>query len=112
MPKLSLARLDDGFEWVDILPPELLTDDLRKRYHRFSMVDPPPALDELGTFDLVRAQHVLEHLGFEDGGRFIGNCLRIMHKDSVLLLTVPDLRRHLEWYQSGYITQNGFRSWA
>ena len=108
----SGGRFDDGFECVDVLPPELLTDDMRSRYHRFSMVDPSPDLEDLGTFDLVRAQHVLEHLSWEDGGRFIANCLRIMHSDSVLLITVPDLRRHIEWYQSGYQDQSGFRSWA
>ncbi|MCV7143094.1 class I SAM-dependent methyltransferase [Mycolicibacterium fortuitum] len=97
---------------MDILPPELLGEDMRRRYHRFSMVDPPPDLEKLGTYDLVRAQHVLEHMSWEDGGRFVTNCLRIMHKDSVLLLTVPDLRRHIEWYESGYQEPSEFRAWA
>jgi hypothetical protein len=107
------GRLDEGFEFIDTYPVELLSSNLQNRYFRMSIVDPPPNFTErLGKFDLVRAQHVVEHLSYEDGRRFVENCAKLMSSGSVLLVTVPDLRRHIDWYLAGYREQHRFRAWA
>src|SRR5689334_15149846 len=109
----SGGQAADGFVFVDIHRVELLRPELQSRYHRMSMVDPPADFAaRLGQFDLVRAQHVLEHMDYEEGGRFLGNCATLMPSGSILLLTVPDLRRHIEWYLAGYPDPDGFRAWA
>lgn len=107
------GQADDGFVLVDTYRVELMSRELQSRYHRMSMVDPPADfVERLGQFDFVRAQHVVEHMDYEEGGRFLENCAKLMPSGSILLLTVPDLRRHIEWYLAGYPDQNGFRAWA
>lgn len=57
---------------------------------------------EIGTFDLVRMQHVFEHFSFEEGLALLDICDRLLLPDGYLLITVPDLRKHIRLYMSGY----------
>lgn len=104
------GRFDDGFEYVDILPPS----KKRLKYHKINVIEASDKeLASLGKFDLIRMQHFLEHLEFEDGLKLLKRLPLMMAKDSYLLITVPDLRIHIKSYLKGsYNKWGGFGWWA
>lgn len=108
------GRFDKGFEYLDVFPEGFIPAAHRALYHRLDVINATDhKIDELGKFDLVRLQHVLEHFSFEDGHRALVNVGRLLRRGGHLLITVPDLRRHLSEYQSsGYRDWDGFKAWA
>lgn len=43
------------------------------------------------SFDVVYHSHILEHFSKEDGYHFIRECYRILNKDGIIRIAVPDL---------------------
>jgi len=87
---------DEGFEYLDWFPPEKLPPELASRYHQGDILEISGGLASLGTFDLVRMQHVFEHFSFEEGLQVLKSCGRLLKKDGFLLITVPDLRIYVK----------------
>lgn len=110
----SGGRADPGFDLLDTFPAELFRSLETHAYYRADIVNLADAMaDHFATYDLVRAQHVLEHLTFEDGLRAIVNCARFLKPGGVLIATVPDLAIHARWYlEGGYRAQSDYVSYA
>jgi predicted SAM-dependent methyltransferase len=68
--------------------------------------------EKLGKFDLIRMQHVFEHFSYEEGRQVLKNCAKLLEKNGVILITVPDLRIHIRHYLKGTYKKWGFRWWA
>jgi predicted SAM-dependent methyltransferase len=108
------GRFDPGFEYLDILPDASVSKEIQQKYHRASIVDlSDGTIESLGTFDLVRLQHTLEHFDFEDGLQALANCARLLREGGYLLIAVPDLEIHIQHYlHDSYKDWQGFQSWA
>lgn len=105
---------EEGFHYIDIFPEGLVRDDIRRRYRRVDIAKASDAqLEEIGRYDLVRMQHTLEHLTYEEGGQALRNCVKILDPGGFILITTPDLRVHIERYANGlYREWDGFQTWA
>jgi SAM-dependent methyltransferase len=75
-------------------------------------------LKSLGTFDLVRLQHVFEHFSFQEGQIVLQRCAILLRPGGFLLLSVPNLRFHIAgyligpmWYRLIYPSYPNFTRW-
>ena len=50
------------------------------------------------TYDLVYHSHVLEHFSKNDGKKLLEECFRVLKKDGVLRIAIPDLERIVKNY--------------
>ena len=108
------GNFEDGFDYLDIFAEDIVEPHLRLRYHRVDILNSDSAaFSELGVYDLVRLQHTLEHFSLEEARQVLINCAALLERGGVLLITVPDLRVHIEKYLSdGYKDWEGFKDWA
>ena len=60
------------------------------------------------TIDIVYSSHTLEHFSRDDGRRFIAECHRVLRKDGILRIVVPDLRHIVIEYIEGRIHADDF----
>jgi len=60
------------------------------------------------TIDIVYSSHTLEHFSRNDGRRFIAECHRVLRKDGILRIVVPDLRHIVIEYIEGRIHADDF----
>lgn len=78
-------------DWVNLdhrpTSPHVRHFDIRK---------PLPFPD--GTVDAVYASHVLEHLDMAEGRRLLAECRRILKRDGVVRIVVPDLEDMCRFY--------------
>jgi predicted SAM-dependent methyltransferase len=79
----------DAWVNVDIEPsaPGVIQADFRARL----------PFDD-GEFDAVYHSHVLEHLPAEQGDAFLGECLRVLKRDGIIRVVVPDLEQIARLY--------------
>ena len=56
---------------------------------------------EDGMIDNIYSSHTFEHLRYEDGDKFLNECIRVLKIGGGIRLVVPNLRLHIE----DYITQ-------
>ncbi len=110
----SGGNFEDGFYYLDTFPEGMVDERFRKRYFRADLLNSSDLkLKELGTFDLVRLQHTFEHFTPEEGLRVLQTCARLLNDGGYILISVPDLRVHIEKYRNGgYADWKGFRWWA
>lgn len=52
-----------------------------------------------GEFDVVYHSHMLEHLGHEEGERFLGECHRVLAPSGILRVVVPDFGIFVDEYE-------------
>jgi SAM-dependent methyltransferase len=71
-------------------PPDVFLHDLRR---------PFPWRD--ASAGAIYASHLLEHLGREDGARFLRECHRVLAPGGILRVVVPDLRAIVDGYREG-----------
>lgn len=57
-----------------------------------------PYADE--SFEVVYHSHVLEHFSKNDGKKFIGECYRVLKREGILRIGVPDLQKIIQEYTS------------
>lgn len=50
-------------------------------------------------FDVVYHSHVLEHFAKKDAGAFLSECYRVLKKDGIIRVAVPDLEQIINEYQ-------------
>ena len=60
------------------------------------------------TIDIVYSSHALEHFSREDGRRFLSECHRVLHKNGIIRIVVPDLRHDVVEYTEGRIHADDF----
>jgi predicted SAM-dependent methyltransferase len=108
------GNFEKNFYYLDIFPIGVIDPKIRKRYFRADIVNvSSKELKVLGKFDLVRMQHVFEHFSFEDGQKALKNCARLLKNGGVLLISVPDLKIHLDkYFQGKYKDLSEFQAWA
>ena len=87
--KVKLFKLD----WND----KIYIHDLTKKF---------PWNDS--TIDVIYSSHTLEHLSKNQGQRFLAECYRVLRKDGVIRIVVPDLRQVLNEYNEGLIKAEDF----
>lgn len=101
---IGSSLFNEGFYCLNIHSPSLVKDELRERYFQYDVVTlNQEQLQNLGKFDLIRMQHVFEHFSLEDGQNVLKNCLELLVPDGYLIITVPDLRIHIQSYLDGYM---------
>ena len=52
-----------------------------------------------GTFEVVYHSHVLEHFSKYDGKKFLQECFRVLKKDGIIRIAIPDLQKIIVAYQ-------------
>jgi len=107
-------NFEDGFLYLDALPKSLVNRKNRKKYFKINLFNPTTQqLRLLGKFDLIRMQHVLEHFSFEEGVIVLRNVAKLLRKDGIILITVPDLKINLQKYsKKEYKNWEAFNWWA
>ena len=58
--------------------------------------------------DVIYSSHTLEHFSREDGRAFLTECHRVLRKDGILRIVVPDLRRNVLAYLEGQVPADDF----
>ena len=53
------------------------------------------------SVDIVYCSHTLEHFSREDGVRFLNECHRVLKKDGIIRIIVPDFRYFVYEYLKG-----------
>ncbi|MBI1286917.1 MAG: methyltransferase domain-containing protein [Flavobacteriales bacterium] len=109
------GSFSDGFFFADLYPPEEANDKLRDHYFQFNATldHPTEKFESMGKFDLIRMQHVLEHLPIETLPKAFENFHRLMNDEGWILITVPDLRLMAKMYlRSALDTPSAFSEWA
>jgi predicted SAM-dependent methyltransferase len=103
-----------GFHYMDTFPEGLVCSEYRDRYYRINIsAADNPKLGSLKTFDLVRLQHTFEHFTWEEGEAVLRNCATLLNPGGLLLISVPDLRIHIDRYlKKDYKSDKGFVWWA
>jgi len=105
----------EGFFFADLYPVSEAKPELKDAYFQFNATQnfTDEQLEPMGKFDLIRMQHVFEHIDFEDGPKALTNCQRLLKDDGYLLITVPDLRLIVKRYQRNCMDVSwDFSEWA
>lgn len=111
----SSVSFTDGFFFADLYPPDEAKESLKDRYFQFNATldHPQETFDRMGQFDLVRMQHVLEHLPIEALPKAFENFHRLMSDEGLILITVPDLRLMTKMYlRNSLDIPSAFSEWA
>ena len=110
---MGSRRFEAGFMCLDLESGENLAPDLAERYYAANIGQLGESdREKLGSFDLVRLQHVFEHFSFEEGTELLRFCAGLLKPDGYLLITVPDLRIHINGYFTHYRHMGYFINYA
>jgi predicted SAM-dependent methyltransferase len=60
------------------------------------------------TVDTIYCSHILEHFTREDGQRFLKECHRVLRKNGIIRIIVPDLRYIVREYIEGRVNAENF----
>lgn len=60
------------------------------------------------TVDIIYSSHTLEHLNKEQGELFLSECYRVLKKNGIIRIVVPDLKSFVEHYLTGDILAENF----
>lgn len=60
------------------------------------------------SVDIVYSSHTLEHFSKEDGRRFLADCYRVLRKNGIIRIVVPDLRHDVIEYMEGRVYADDF----
>ncbi len=60
------------------------------------------------SIDIIYSSHTLEHFTKEDGLKFLKECYRVLKKDGVIRILVPDLECIINEYNKGIIRSDDF----
>jgi len=108
------GNFEDGFYYIDTFPEGIIDSKYRNRYFRIDIINAQEeVLKKLGKFDLVRMQHTFEHFSYEEGKQVLENCVKLLNKNGIILITTPDLKIHIQKYLNNeYKNWKGFKWWA
>lgn len=107
-------NFEEGFLYLDNFPKKFVKRENRKKYFKIDLLHATnQQLHPLGKFDLVRMQHVLEHFSFEEGLIVMRNVAKLLKKEGIILITVPDLQVNIQKYiRKEYKDWKVFNWWA
>lgn len=60
------------------------------------------------SIDIVYSSHTLEHFSKEEGRSFLAECHRVLRKNGIIRIVVPDLRQNVNEYIEGQIYADDF----
>jgi len=60
------------------------------------------------SVDMVYSSHTLEHFSKDDGQSFLAECYRVLRKNGIIRIVVPDLRHDVIEYIKGRICADDF----
>lgn len=60
------------------------------------------------SIDIIYSSHTLEHFSKEDGRRFLSECHRVLRKNGIIRIIVPDLKKVVTAYDEGRIYAEDF----
>ncbi|AMK76450.1 hypothetical protein A1342_12825 [Methylomonas methanica] len=60
------------------------------------------------SVDIVYSSHTLEHFSRDDGRRFLTECHRVLRKNGIIRIVVPDLKHFVGEYIEGRILADDF----
>jgi len=60
------------------------------------------------SIDVIYSSHTLEHFSKEEGRKFLGECYRVLRKDGIIRIVVPDLMHNVTEYVEGRIRADDF----
>lgn len=118
----SAENFEEGFHYMDILSlksyktesienVEVLYSDRYFEKDIRSLSD--EEADDIGKFDYIRMQHLLEHLTYEEGQNALENSAKLLKKGGVITISVPNLKVHIQKYLNDeYKNWKGFQWWA
>jgi predicted SAM-dependent methyltransferase len=99
------GKFESNFFYMDTFPSNIVSE--KEKYFRIDIINATSSeLEKLGTFDLVRMQHVFEHFTPEDGLKVLENCAKLLNSDGYILISTPDLKRFAYLYLSGKIKED------
>ncbi len=91
----TLARY--GWENSDIHD---LSGWAQSQGYRFRRIDVREGLPYgTGTVDLIHQSHLLEHLPPDQGLAFLRECRRVIRRDGLMRVIVPDAKLLMDWYR-------------
>ncbi len=61
-----------------------------------------------GSVDIIYTSHTLEHFSKEEGLALLKECRRVLKKDGIVRVIVPDLKYHVLEYTSGNVKGDDF----
>lgn len=107
-------NFEEGFYCLDIFSKKNISMRYKRKYFKMDILKASNEdLKAIGKFDLVRAQHLLEHFPYEEGRVVIKNMARLLKRNGYLIITVPDLRINISKYiEKKYKKWKAFKSWA
>jgi predicted SAM-dependent methyltransferase len=108
------GNFERNYYYLDLFPEDIINPEFKDRYFRIDILNlTEEQVDQLGVFDLVRMQHTFEHFSYEEGRKVLENCALLLKSGGIILITVPDLRIHIDRYLTDtYKEWKGFRWWA
>lgn len=80
--------------------------DWNERIHIHNLTKKFPWADS--SIDVVYSSHTLEHFTKEDGRMFLAECHRVLRKNGIIRIVVPDLRYIVDEYIAGRIKADDF----
>lgn len=104
----------EGFHYLDFFSNVEVDEDIRDRYFKYNILELTDfEYQKMGTFDLIRMQHVFEHFTPEEGEIVLSKCARLLNKGGYLLITVPDLKLFVSYYRKKKLKKlYTFHNWA
>jgi SAM-dependent methyltransferase len=71
----------------------------KKKLYFADLINGIPFVSE--SLEIIYCSHVLEHLTKNDGAQLLRECYRVLKKDGLLRLVVPDLDKAFDMYRDG-----------
>jgi len=63
---------------------------------------------ESNSVDIIYCSHTLEHFSKQEGLTFLKECHRVLKRDGILRIVVPDLKNFVEEYRKGRMRADDF----
>ena len=103
--KLNIGSFTDCFYygWINI---DILNLDgfIKEQGYMFQQCDVTKGLQYSDDgVDIISSSHMLEHLTREEGNNFLKECYRVLKKDGVIRISVPDAGKLTKEYLDGSI---------
>ena len=93
----------NGWLNLDIIPLEEFAQNNGYKFYRKDAREHLPFEDQ--SVDLIYSSHFLEHLTYDEGKTFLKECKRILKKDGVMRLIVPDAELLINKYISNDLSE-------
>ncbi|MEF8761580.1 MAG: methyltransferase domain-containing protein [Candidatus Accumulibacter sp. UW25] len=80
---------------------KLFNLDWNEKIYLHDLTKRLPWLDS--SVDVIYSSHTLEHFTKDEGRSFLAECHRVLRRDGIIRIVVPDLRHYVDKYIKGHI---------